>query len=290
MTDAWLREKEWILFCDESVGKGEYFSNFYGGALVRASQYERITRRLKDTIQETGLSGEIKWSKSTESRLEGYSKLVSVFFDEVMAGHAKMRVMFTHDYHEPIGLSDQHRANAYFILYYQFIKHAFGFSSIDDSTSGVYLRVYLDQFPDTKEKSLEFRRYIGRLRTIEPFLSKRIGLRESDITEVRSHDHPILQCLDVILGSMAFRLNDRHKQKPPGSRARGSRTRAKEKLYHRIREHVCQIKPNFNAGTSTGTTTAYPTRWALPYAHWKFVPRNHRRNDSKAKKKPRGAY
>ena len=200
MSSDWFLEREWILFCDESVGKGEYFSDFYGGALIKASQYERITKRIRTSIKELNLSGEIKWSKSAA-----------------------------------------------------------------------------------------FREYILRLQSSHAFADAGIRIRSQDITEVRSHDHPILQCLDVISGAMAFRLNDRHKLKPAGARVRGKRTRAKERLYKDIHAKICQIKPHFNAGISTGTTVEYPTRWDLPYAHWKFIPRNRRVDQTKSKKKPRDA-
>ena len=289
MASEWLDEREWILFCDESVGKGEYFSNFYGGALVKASQYERITKRLTTLTKELGISGEVKWSKTTESRREAYLALVKSLFAEIRSDHVKLRIMFTHDYHVPTGLTDEHRANTYFILYYQFIKHAFGFQALQANQSERWLRIYFDQFPDTKAKTAAFRKHILRLQSSDGFTGARIRIRPNDVAEVRSHGHPLLQCLDVVLGAMAFRLNDRHKAKPPGARLRGSRTRAKERLYKDIRALICEIKPNFNAGVSTGTSHEYATKWDLPYAHWKFVPRAHRIDERKTKKKPRGA-
>jgi hypothetical protein len=36
-----------------------------------------------------------------------------------------------------------------------------------------------------------------------------------NITEVVSHNHVILQCMDIILGAMQFPLNDMHKIKDP---------------------------------------------------------------------------
>ena len=39
-----------------------------------------------------------------------------------------------------------------------------------------------------------------------------------------------MQCLDIVLGAMAFRLNDMHKEKRPDTNRRGKRTIAKEKL------------------------------------------------------------
>ena len=72
------------------------------------------------------------------------------------------------------------------------------------------------------------------------------------IAEVDSHEHSILQAVDVVLGSMQFRLNDFHRAKPPGQARRGKKTIAKEKLYKRISQRIRSIYPNFNIGISTG--------------------------------------
>ena len=34
--------KTYLIYCDESVSHGEFFSNFYGGALIDESQKDQI--------------------------------------------------------------------------------------------------------------------------------------------------------------------------------------------------------------------------------------------------------
>ncbi len=34
-----MRDREYIIFCDESDKKGRFYSNFYGGVMVGLSQY-----------------------------------------------------------------------------------------------------------------------------------------------------------------------------------------------------------------------------------------------------------
>ena len=82
----------------------------------------------------------------------------------------------------------------------------------------------------------------------------------------------LAQCLDVVLGAMAFRLNDKHLEKPPGEKRRGKRTVAKERLYKAILADIRQLKPGFNIGISTGTGGDPTARWKAPYLHWRFVP------------------
>ena len=71
---------------------------------------------------------------------------------------------------------------------------------------------------------------------------------------------------------MQFRLNDKHKEKPPGKSQRGKRTIAKERLYKHINARVREVYPNFNIGVSTSVNGELSNRWEHPYRHWLFVP------------------
>jgi len=95
------------------------------------------------------------------------------------------------------------------------------------------------------------------------------------ISEIKSHNHILLQSLDLILGAMQFRLNDKHKEKPQGSPTRGKRTIAKEKVYKHINKKIRDIYPNFNIGISTGTGGEIQNRWYHSYRHWSFKPENY---------------
>jgi hypothetical protein len=183
----------------------------------------------------------------------------------------------------PTGLTPDQMTSGYYRLYYQFIKHAFGLQFIASPPKGTALRLYFDQFPDTGEQVRQFKGYIQALEQASIFRKARIRLRPEDIAEVRSHDHVLLQCLDVVLGAMQFRLNDRHKHKPPGQNRRGSRTIAKEKLYRSILAEIRSIYPNFNIGMSTAQREGPVSRWTDPYRHWAFRPRDHNYQPEKTK-------
>jgi hypothetical protein len=53
----------YIIYCDESSEKGRYFSNFYGGALLRASDRQAIEQALNAVKAANHLQGEVKWTK-----------------------------------------------------------------------------------------------------------------------------------------------------------------------------------------------------------------------------------
>lgn len=260
-------DKEYILFCDESDRRGKYYSNFYGGVIVGSSQYQKITKRLNDKKAELNLYQEVKWEKVTEQYLAKYTELIKVFFEEVSRNNIRVRIMFRQNAHLPRGLSREQVDWEYYLLYYQFVKHGFGLEHISEN---IRLRLYFDTFPDTAEKSEQFKGFLLGLTKTKKWQT--IDIKREDITEVHSHDHVLLQCLDIVLGSMSFRLNDKHKEIPKGARKRGKRTIAKEKLYKIILSEIHKIRPRFNIGIST-RVEEISDRWNFPYMHWAFVPK-----------------
>src|SRR4051812_48451759 len=118
-------DKEYILYCDESEKKGQYYSNFYGGVMVGSLQYERIIALLEEEKKGLNFFGEVKWSKVTERYVEKYILLIKAFFALIKIGHLKVRVMFRQNAHEANDLTEEDHKNSYFKLYYQFIKHAY---------------------------------------------------------------------------------------------------------------------------------------------------------------------
>lgn len=268
------KSEEITIWCDESIKKGKYYSNFYGGALVNSKHYKEVLDTLKTVVREQNIFDEIKWQKVNEYRLQNYIILIDTFFDLIKAGKVKIRIMFTQNATVAKGLNEMHYRNEYFLLYYQFFKHIFGLQYANQSKEeNLNVRAYFDFLPDTFAKRQQFKEYIKGLESFKPFKDARIKLRKQDITEVDSKAHLPLQFLDIILGAMAFRLNNMHKEKLPNSNRRGKRTIAKEKLYKHILTKIKDLRPNFNIGISTGTDLLID-RWEHPYRHWKFQPKD----------------
>ena len=243
---------EYIIYCDESEKSGARYSNFYGGALVRLQDIREVIDRIDTKKYKLNLYGEVKWQKVTTPYLKKYCSLMDEFFTLVKADKVKLRVMFTHNDLQPQNLQSYHREHEYFILYYQFIKHAFGLRYSNESDNPVKIRIYFDKLPDTQEKSELFKDFVHGINRWPEFKRAKIQIRRDQLAEVTSHKHVILQCLDVVLGAMQFRLNNKHKTKTAGSKRRGKRTIAKEKLYKHINDKVREIYPGFNIGITTG--------------------------------------
>ena len=217
---------EYIIYCDESDEKGAHFSNFYGGALVRSEHLAEVVRALRACKADQNLYREVKWTRVTEHYENKYKALLDVFFDFVKADTIKVRIMFTQNTVVAQGLTKRHVDEKYFILYYQFVKHAFGLNCSPVIPSGVNLRIYPDQIPDTREKVEQFRAFLVGLARTADFRRRRIQIKAENIADVDSKQHEVLQCLDIVLGAINFRLNDKHKEKTArGATRRGSRNR-----------------------------------------------------------------
>ena len=171
------------------------------------------------------------------------------------------------------------------LLYYQFIKHAFGFQYSNGTNTSLYLKIMLDDIPLKGADKKEFKSYIYRLNNDIGFQRANVHIRECDICEVNSSEHLMPQFMDLILGAICFRLNNKHKIKDSATNKRGKRTIIKEKLYKYINSKIRELHPGFNIGESTGISQI-EERWTLPYSHWSFKPNNYVRDISKAKNSP----
>lgn len=276
--------KEIIIYCDESNISGRYFSNFYGGALVNSKDLEQVNHLLIQKKKELNLYGEIKWSKITDNYLSKYIEFIDLLFELIANGKVKIRIMFTQNRHVPQNLSVYHQEHEYFLLYYQFIKHAFGLKYLEPNQQPMQVRLYFDKLPDTKEKAMQFKSFLLGLNYNKQIKSNGLMLSPQNITDVHSHDHVILQSVDIILGAMQFRLNDHHKDKPEGQWKRGKRTIAKEKVYKHINAHIQKVYPGFNIGTSTSWRNSLINIWRDPYRHWLFIPSDFNVDNKKTKR------
>lgn len=262
----------YIIYCDESDDKGPFFSNFYGGALLRASDRQAIEAEFNAVKADHNLKGEAKWTKISEYNEAAYIALMDKAFEFLAAGLLKVRIMFTQNINQVQHLHYE-EGEAYFKLYYQFIKHAFGLEFCNPQrNTDVTCAVLLDDAPDTKAKLEKFKNFLAGLSDRARFTNARVSIAKEDVAEVNSCEHVILQVVDVILGAMQFRLNEYHRAIPAGKKRRGKRTRAKERVYKHINARIRVIYPGFNIGASTGHGLGLPSRWLHPYRHWNFEP------------------
>lgn len=279
--------RELILYCDESVDRGRHYSNFYGGALVESRHLIEVESRLQSKKKELNFHSEVKWQKVTENYAAKYVEFIDEIFDLMRENKLKMRIMFTHNYHAPTNLTSDHRENQFLLLYYQFLKHTFGLPHAGVPNQKTGIRIYLDKLPATREQISAFKGYLFALNQNARWRAAKIGILEAQLAEVDSNDHVIMQALDIVLGSIQFRLNNMHLEKPKGEHRRGKRTIAKEKLYKHINRRIREVTGRaFNIGISTGWGEA-DSLWRDAYRHWCFVSRESEVKPEFSKKKPK---
>ena len=279
------RRRELVIYCDESDISGKHFGNFYGGLLVEAARQQAVENRLKARCTALRLNDEVKWQKISTAYADKYIALMDELFDLVAEGDVKLRIMFTQNYFAPRRLSPEQGEDGFFILYYQFIKHAFGLRYAGIAGQRTAVRLMFDELPDTLEKRARFKAYLAALDRSPEFRRSGIDLDAGDIAEIDSKRHILLQCVDVVLGAIQFRLNDKHKEKPEGSRKRGKRTIAKERVYRHILARIQLLYPRFNIGRPTSLRDDMANLWGAPYRHWLFVPKDAEQRPEFAKRK-----
>ena len=65
---------EYIIYCDESVTDGKYYSDFFGGVLVRSVDFDEIKDTLEAKKEELNLLNEINGQELPKTTLTNTSR------------------------------------------------------------------------------------------------------------------------------------------------------------------------------------------------------------------------
>ncbi|MCC8117602.1 MAG: DUF3800 domain-containing protein [Bacteroidales bacterium] len=273
------------IYLDESEKNGTYFSNFYGGILIDSQNLKEFNERINKVITLMDLDGEeIKWQKVNAYTFPKYLKIIDELFTILEEGKAKIRLFFRHNKNIAVGLTPLQKHDEYTMLYYQFIKNSFGLTYAPHNKSHK-LRIIFDEMPIGQSQKVNFKKCLMALFNTPEMKAHRVSLEWGDIAEVDSKNHLPLQMVDLILGCICFRLNDKHKAKDSVSGKRGRRTILREKIYKHLLNRIRRLTyPNFNIGFSTSINKV-SEKWSNPYLHWRFVPIHSIIDESKAKHK-----
>lgn len=259
--------REYVIYTDESIQRGRCFGDFFGGALIQSEALDHVREVLQRQADQSGLGAEVKWKKVSEGYLDRYLAMMDTFFDLICGDFVKVRIMFTRaDSQQP--RSRYHREHRYHLLYYQFFKYAFGLRHCNPDRCDLRLRLYVDRLPDAPQKNVLFKSHLLTLQSCKEYRAGNISIPRDQIAEVNSHDHLPMQCVDVVLGAMQFRLNrSLHEAGVPGKK-----TIAKYQLSEHICARIRQIHPDFVMEATTMRTNDHD-RWEHPYRHWLFQPK-----------------
>lgn len=239
------------------------------GALINLSDVNLIEKELNNKKEELNLKGEIKWTKVTDNYLDKYIEMINLFFELIKHGKIKVRIMFAQNAFVSDGLTKEQTDNEYSILYYYFLKDAFGLKFSNDTPfkNKVNFSLYLDDLPCSEDQKKVLKTSMFRYN----YELKQSNIEITEIVEIDSKKHVIQQCMDIILGSMNFKLNDFDKIKDEETGKRSKRTIAKEKLYKVINKNIRDIRKGFNVGISTSNDGDVTNIWKHQYRHWNFI-------------------
>ena len=228
-----------------------------------------IESKLNLKKQELNLNGEIKWTKVTDNYLDKYIEMINLFFEFIKSDKIKVRIMFAQNAFVSDGLTKEQTDNEYSILYYFFLKDAFGlkYSNETPFKNKINFSLYLDDLPCSKEQKQGLKNSLFRYN----YELKQTNIEITEIVEIDSKKHVIQQCMDIILGAMNFKLNDFDKIKDLETGKRSKRTIAKEKLYRVINKNIRDIRKGFNVGISTSNDHDIRNIWKHEYRHWNFI-------------------
>ena len=271
------------LWVDESDKHGSFYSNFHGGILIHSCHYNHVVDILNKAIADLHIDEEIKWQKVNKYWLDRYMLLTDTIFSLMAQGYIKIRIFFRHNQYVALGLTQDQKREEYQRLYYQFIRHAFGWEFANKDGQQEYVKIMLDDMPLGGEENKDFKKVLFGLNKDPKFRNANLHIRPDEIIEVDSKCHLPLQVMDLILGAMCFHLNEKQQEKLAESSVRGKRTIAKEKLYRHINMRIREIMPGFNVGITTGYRNK-EDMWTHPYRHWSFIPKEHERRKELTKK------
>lgn len=164
------KKRRLLVYCDESADKGQFYSHFYGGAAVDERKHDRITQELAATCAALNMQGEVKWTKIGDGHVDRYCALMDKLFEFISNREIKVRVMFMQNIYEAKDLEEYHLDNQYFLLYYQFIKHAFGFQFCNPNRDAdTQIVLLFDKLPESPNKCSIMKDYLAGLGDFPPF-------------------------------------------------------------------------------------------------------------------------
>ena len=252
-------KEKYIIVCDESTKKGKRYSYFFGGALLRESEYEKITQIFKLFIEQAQL-GEAKRTKITQLNYKSYIDLMDLFFTYVKAGKINARVMLTNN--NDLDRIPNSLDETYCKFYYLFIRYAF---SLFYAKKDIQIRLALDDLPETKESCKNLKEHLVKnLKRVDFFDCNKVVLQAQDIEEVDSRKHPILQCVDVLIGIVDFALNSSAEDRT------SKRGKAKWQVWKFVESKIYEIHPDLILDATTKPIKSHKG-WLDPYKHFVYT-------------------
>lgn len=180
------------LYCDES---GTDKNNFHFGAIHcsrgRAAIFDKQIQQFR---AETGLNGEMKWTKVSSAMSPAYIKFADIFLDDKYATFIISEINKGYHWRKLASSSDSQFLHAYF----HFIEQVTWASS--------RYAIFLDETSSKPYKFNSFHYYLNL-----PDIRSKAQKKYHTFKLLSSHQHNIMQLVDVILGALTSKATASHK-------------------------------------------------------------------------------
>jgi Protein of unknown function (DUF3800) len=272
-----LSSAQYVIYSDESHthDKELQHGRFYGGCLLPSAERQRLNERIATEMLRCGLIGELKWQKLNHRNYTRMRDVLDVFFDLVEANIVRLRVMWLPVRENPTQ-DVEFRRHGYLELYSHFVIVGFGLEHHGESHD-VHIEFLPDALPESPSKR---RTFVENLLTVHATKYKRnCRFKIIRVSEVDSKKHALLQCVDVIIGALAFKMNDNRLRYPaaaPTNRLEacillGSHVVERIRRIHAARcPSRYQLRESTWPGSDENGVIHQEYKWAFPYRQWRF--------------------
>ncbi len=273
--------RKFLIYADEAWTQSHIYSEnryhcFFGGFFATSKEFKQFEKKLNLLQKQHKQSKEIKWGNISKENLNFYNDIIILVNDFLCENEfSKYRQFFMDKHHEYQGLQSS-VLDSQFKMYYQFLKHSFGFQFIP------YQNVEIVFFLDThssqqhKEKLKEFSINFPRI------------LNRNDIkVEIKFIDSKrskILQVCDLLMGAAGYYGNAIYERKVNGKRRMTKHQKLKRDFgkttYNMLRNIDAKFRNTkaFNWFETTGTDGTKANHFHHKLRIWKFIPNDSVKN------------
>lgn len=272
------------LFADEAwthnsqpLGRYHYF---FGGIFGLESDLDRLDSELRKIVKKHNVKTEIKWSKISPNHMDCYKEMIDCLADFILNHNIKYRQMFKDRSYHYENIDNLSELDIQFKLYYQFLKHAFGFQFLpvlpNNEKHKILLR--LDGHSSQKHKD-ELDKFVIDL----PRILGRLDI-DIKVTYIDSSKFLRLQVCDLVMGAAGYKGNKIDKRRPHGQRGMTKNQKLKLELanyiYEKLRDIDCKDRGSkaFSWFETTGTGGDKRCYFTHKLRIWKFIPKIYRKN------------
>lgn len=267
-----MPDKETIVYCDTSATAGDRYSNFVGVLLIGSGHLDGTLGALRMLHQRIGITETLKWSSVNGDNLRHCQQMTSALFHCIREGHVKLRLFYRANRTPLTPALEERIGGVPSQLLLRLLGQGVGFQHRSRTPSPLRLRLYFGSFPRTRPQISQFRRCFMQLQEDPKWAPLCLQVREQDISGVAQADHLFLQLLDLVLGSLNYRVNVATVAGLIGSRQAGTQPQAKRRLSFHVSTLFQQLQPGYNPRISTPNRDALMHFWTLPYRQWCYVP------------------